>query len=154
MAKMDLHELAKRMRDIDFVMLQTRTESGRIAGRPMSNNRDVEYDGDAWFFLDQGSGTFEDIRNNPQVNIAMQGRKGLLGSPPMFVSIEGRADIILDRAEFAAHWRSELDRWWKQGIDTPGLALLKVRADRIHYWDGEDEGEIVLHSVAARRSIR
>ena len=28
--------------------------------------------------------------------------------------------------------------------DTPGLVLIKVHAIRIHYWDGEDEGEVAL----------
>jgi len=45
MREMKLEEIAELMRDIDFVMLQTRTGGGKIAGRPMSNNRDVEYDG-------------------------------------------------------------------------------------------------------------
>jgi general stress protein 26 len=39
---MTLSDLAKWMRDIDFAMLSTRTEGGAIAGRPMSNNGDVE----------------------------------------------------------------------------------------------------------------
>jgi general stress protein 26 len=29
-------------------------------------------------------------------------------------------------------------------VDTPGLVMIKVRAERAHYWDGEDEGEIGL----------
>lgn len=144
MTKMNLGELSKRMRDIDFVMLQTRTAGGQIAGRPMSNNQDVEYDGDSWFFLDRTSGTFEDVQNDPQVNVALQGRKGLLGAPPLFVSIEGRAEIVEDRKLYAQHWRTELDRWWDKGVETPSLALLKVHAERIHYWDGDDEGEIVV----------
>ena len=37
-----------------------------------------------------------------------------------------------------------MDRWFKQGPATPGIILIKVRAERLHYWDGEDEGEITL----------
>jgi len=64
MAEKSLAELAQKMKDIDFAMLSTRTENGAIAARPMSNNRDVEFDGDAFFFtcdetrtvaLDEGS---------------------------------------------------------------------------------------------------
>ena len=33
---------------------------------------------------------------------------------------------------------------FEQGIDTPGVVLVKVHATRIHYWDGEDEGEVPL----------
>ena len=50
MTDMTLSDLAKKMADIDFCMLSTRTAGGEIAARPMSNNGDVEYDGDSYFF--------------------------------------------------------------------------------------------------------
>jgi general stress protein 26 len=142
MSHLTLSDVSKKMRDIDFVMLQTRTEGGEIAGRPMSNNRDVEYDGDSYFFVFDESRTFADVSREPKVNLAMQGSKGLLGKPPIFLSIEGEAEIIRDKSTFEEHWTSDMDRWAKQGADTPGLAMIKIHASRIHYWDGEDEGEI------------
>lgn len=146
MAIRDLKDVAETLKDIDFVMLNTHTENGRIAGRPMSNNRDVEYDGDSWFFVDQESRTFSDVSADPKVTISAQGSKGLLGKPPTFFSIEGRTEIITDKATLAEHWTKELERWWPQGPETPGVALLKVRAERIHYWAGEDEGEIPVRA--------
>ncbi|WP_395672370.1 pyridoxamine 5'-phosphate oxidase family protein [Phenylobacterium sp.] len=142
MSDMDLKAVAKALRDIDFVMLNTHTTGGQIAGRPMSNNRDVEYDGDSWFFVDKESRTFADVSADPKVTISAQGSKGLLGKPPLFLSIEGQAEVIEDRAQLEAHWNSDLDRWWPEGPSTPGVVLLKVHAGRIHYWDGEDEGEV------------
>lgn len=142
MADLGLKDVAETLKDIDFVMLNTHTQGGQIAGRPMSNNRDVEYDGDSWFFVDQTSRSFSDIRQDPKVSITAQGAKGLLGKPPLFLSIEGEAEIVLDRAVFAEHWTKDLERWWPEGPDTPGIALLKVHARRIHYWDGKDEGEV------------
>ncbi|QXI62626.1 hypothetical protein CP157_00300 [Paracoccus marcusii] len=64
------------------------------------------------------------------------------GAPPLFVAVEGEAGIIRDKATFADHWTSDLERWFPDGIDTPGMALIKVAAVRIHYWDGEEEGEV------------
>jgi general stress protein 26 len=144
MADMSLKDVAETLKDIDFVMLNTHTEGGQIAGRPMSNNGDVEYDGDSFFFLDQESRTFGDVSRNPNVTLSAQGSKGLLGKPPVFLSIEGKGEIIQERAAFEAHWVPDLERWWPDGIDTPGLALLKVRATRIHYWHGESEGEVAV----------
>lgn len=141
MAQLGLEDIARTLKDIDFVMLNTHTEGGRIAGRPMSNNRDVEFDGDSWFFVDEESRTFADVRADPAVTISAQGAKGLLGKPPMFLSIEGQAEIITDREVMAQHWTKDLDRWWPEGPETPGVALLKVHAERIHYWAGEDQGE-------------
>ena len=40
-----LADIAEAMRDIDFCVLTTRAEDGSIAGRPMSNNREVAYEG-------------------------------------------------------------------------------------------------------------
>ena len=137
-----LTDIAKEMKDIDFVMLQTKTEGGQIAARPMSNNRDVEYDGDSWYFLFDDSRTFQDISRDPKVGLSLQGNTGLLGKPPIFIAVEGQAEIIRDKSTFAEHWTKDMDRWAKDGIDTPGLAMIKVHAGRIHYWDGQDEGEI------------
>ena len=63
---------------------------------------------------------------------------------PFFVAVEGAAELIRDKSQFEQHWTSDLDRWFKDGVDTPGLILIKVHAQRIHYWDGEDEGEVSL----------
>ena len=45
-----LSELAEGMRDIDFTMLATHSPDGSIAARPMSNNREVDYDGGSYYF--------------------------------------------------------------------------------------------------------
>ena len=144
MSKMTLPDLSKKMADIDFAMLSTRAKGGQIAARPMSNNGDVEYKGDSWFFALDSTHTIEDIERDPQVGMSFAGSKGLLGKPPLFIAVEGKAEIIRDKAAFSAHWTKDLDYWFERGTDTPGLVLIKVHATRIHYWDGKDEGELTL----------
>ena len=144
MAGMDLKDVAKALKDIDFVMFNTHTDGGQIAARPMSNNREVTFDGNSWFFADDGARLVDEIAADPQVGLGFQGKAGLLGLRPLFIAIEGRGELIRDKAQFAAHWTKGLERWWPDGIDTPGLVLVKVHADRAHYWDGEDEGEAAL----------
>lgn len=140
----DTAALAERMRDIDFCVLSTRAPNGAIAGRPMSNNREVAFDGTSWFFADESAHLVGEIEADPQVGLAYQGKAGLLGMRPLFITLEGTAEIVRDRGQFAAHWTKDLERWWPDGIDTPGLVLVKVAATRAHYWDGEDEGEVWL----------
>ncbi|QXQ07903.1 pyridoxamine 5'-phosphate oxidase family protein [Sphingosinicellaceae bacterium] len=137
-----LPELAKAMRDIDFAMLQTHTEGGEIAGRPMSNNAEVEYNGDSFYFSYEDTRTVDDIKRDPKVALAFQANTSLLGKPGLMVAVEGKAELIRDKAAFLEHWTKDLDRWFEQGADTPGIVLIKVHASRIHYWAGEDEGEI------------
>ncbi len=141
---MTLSEISKKLADIDFTMLSTRTDNGEIAGRPMSNNGDVDYDGDSYYFTWESSRMVSDIRREPKVSLAFQGSKSLLGKPPIMIAVEGNAELIADKARFEAHWNKELNRWFEQGADTPGVVMIKVRATRIHYWDGEDDGEIVV----------
>jgi general stress protein 26 len=137
-----LTDLAEDMRDIDFTMLSTIAEDGSIASRPMSNNRDVDYDGDSWFFALDNTRAVTDIQREPKVGMTLQGKSGLLGKPPIFLSIEARAELLRDKALFEKHWNSDLERWFQQGVDTPGLVLIKAHAERLHYWDGEDQGEV------------
>ena len=144
MAQRTLAQLAKKMKDIDFAMLSTHTQDGRIGSRPMSNNRDVEYDGDSYYFTTNDTLMVQDIQRDPEVGLTFQGSAGLLNQRPLFIAIEGRADLIRDKGQFAAHWTKDLDRWFDQGVDSPGLVMIKVHAERAHYWDGEDEGEIGL----------
>jgi general stress protein 26 len=143
-----LSELAEKMKDIDFAILTTRTEGGALAGRPMSNNREVEFDGDAFFFTCDDTRTVADIGRDPRVGVAYQAKSGMLGMRPFFLTVEGRAELIRDKARFADHWTRDLDRWFEKGIDTPGLVLIRVAAERLHYWDGYDEGELALKAPA------
>lgn len=144
MGEMTLSDLSEKMRAIDFAILSTRAEGGEIAGRPMSNNQDVDYKGDSYFFTFEQSRTVRDIKRDPQVGLSFTGSKGFLGKPPNFIVVEGTAELIRDKVAFQSHWTKELDLWFEDGVDTLGLVLIKVHANRIHYWDGEDEGEIKL----------
>lgn len=144
MADKKLADISEKMRDIDFAILSTRTENGAIAGRPMSNNREVDYDGDSYYFTCDDTRTVEDIARDDRVALNFQGKSGIVGQRPFFTTVEGRADLIRDKAQFAAHWSKGLDHWFEDGIDTPGLVMVHVRAERIHYWDGMDEGELTL----------
>ena len=148
MADRTLAELSEKMRDIDFCMLSTRTVGGAIAARPMSNNREVDYDGDSWFFTCDDSRMVDDIAAEPKVGLSFQGSSGIIGQRPFFLAIEGRAALIRDKSQFAAHWTKGLDMWFKQGVDTPGLVLIQITGERAHYWDGMDEGELLLEQAA------
>lgn len=145
---MTIKDLSRKMKEIDFAMLATHTVGGQIGARPMSNNREVDYDGDAWFFTDDSALMVNDIQANPDVNLSYQGSSGLFGQQPFFLAVEGTASLIKDKTAFEAHWTKGLERWWPEGIDTAGLLLIRVSGKRAHYWDGEDEGELALGTRA------
>jgi len=143
MSAKSLSDLSQKMREIDIAMLSTHTDGGAIAGRPMSNNGEVEYDGDSYYFTWEKSRMVADIKRDPKVSLAFQGKKAFL------VAVEGKAELIRDKDEFEAHWTSGLDQWFEDGVETKGLVMIKVRATRIHYWDGEEDGEVKVEAQAA-----
>ena len=144
MTTMTLQDLSKKMQKIDFCMLSTLGPTGAISSRPMSNNGDVDYDGDTWLFSYRDTRKVAEITADPRVTLTFSAPPSLLGKPGIFIALEGTAALIDDRDAFAAHWISDLDRWFPQGIDTPGLVLIKVRAAIAQYWDGEDNGRIPI----------
>ncbi|MBW8322042.1 MAG: pyridoxamine 5'-phosphate oxidase family protein [Arenimonas sp.] len=142
MTTMTLQDLSKKMRKIDFCMLSTIGASGAISSRPMSNNGDVDYDGDTWLFSYRDTRKVAEIEADPRVSLTFSAPPSLLGKPGIFIALQGAAKLIDDKGQFEAHWISDLDRWFPQGIDTPDLVLIQVHADMAHYWDGEDNGSI------------
>ena len=144
MSTLSLADLSKKMKDIDFAMMFTRSASGALAGRPMSNNGEVEYRGDSYFFSFDNAHTVGELERDSTVALSFAGSSGVLGRRPLFIAVEGEGELIRDKAAFAEHWTKGLDRWFENGVDTPGVILIKVHATRVHYWEGEEDGEIRL----------
>ncbi|EZP54336.1 pyridoxamine 5'-phosphate oxidase family protein [Sphingomonas sp. RIT328] len=144
MSKLSLHDLSKIMAKLDYTMMATRSSDGTMTARPMSNNGDVEYEGDSYFFAYQNSRKIADLRADPHVTLSYTGAAGMLGGPPLFVTVEGVAALIEDKAAFADHWTKDLDRYFPEGIDTPGVVMIRIDATTIRYWDGGDEGVISI----------
>ncbi|MBY5315923.1 pyridoxamine 5'-phosphate oxidase [Rhizobium leguminosarum] len=142
MASMSLENLSSQLKKIDFCMLSTNAGSGRISARPMSNNGDVEYDGDSWFFSYEDSRKITEIEGIDTVSLTFTAPPSLLGKPGIFIAVEGFASLVREKAAFEEHWVPDLERWFPEGVDTPGIVLIKVSASSIRYWDGEEDGEV------------
>lgn len=140
MASTTFKDLAKSMKDIDFCMLCTAGDRGMISTRPMSNNRDVDYDGDSHFFSYEETRKTEEIASNPATTLTFTAPPSLFGKPGIFIAVRGDASLVRDRAEMEKHWVADLDRWFPKGLDTPGVVMIRIRAAEISYWDGEDNG--------------
>ncbi|WP_200799935.1 pyridoxamine 5'-phosphate oxidase family protein [Hymenobacter daecheongensis] len=124
------------MANLDYALLTTRTSWGQLSTRPMSNNGDVNYDGNSYYFTFEQSRTVSDITEDPHVSLGFTGSKGL------FLTIVGRAHLIRHKPTMQQHWVPSLNQWFPQGVDTPGVVLVRVEAKRIKYWQNEDEGEL------------
>jgi general stress protein 26 len=37
-----------------------------------------------------------------------------------------------------------LDKWFQNGIDSPNIVMIKVKAEQIKFWDGMKNGSVTL----------
>ena len=142
MSTLTLKDISKFMRDIDICMMATKTASGAMESRPMSNNRQVDYNGDSYFFANDDCSAVQEIQADPQVNLSLT-HEPTLGKN-VYISITGKGQLVRDRAEMKKHWVKDVEVWFEDGLDTPGLIMIHVKAQRIKYWQGTEEGELSL----------
>lgn len=138
MATLSLAALAKQMKEMDICMFTTLGTRGGLNSRPMSNNRDVTWKGDSYFFTFEKSRKIKELEKDPSVILNFEGKVDL------YLSVAGKAKLIRNKTTFAKHWVKDLDRWFKDGIDSEGLVLIHVKGTKIHYWQKEKEGEIKI----------
>jgi len=53
-----------------------------------------------------------------------------------WTSIAGTAHVVHDRAKAQALYSTVLQAWFPDGLDTPGLTLIKVEGRSAAYWEG------------------
>jgi general stress protein 26 len=114
------------IKGIEMAMFTTIGTDGTLASRPMAN-QDVEFDGDIWFFTLVNTHKVDDLKSNPNVNVSYSNSKN-------FVSVTGRAELVLARSKIDEYWTDALKVWFPDGKDDPNLALIKIEAKRAEYW--------------------
>ena len=133
-----LSDLSQKMKNLDICMLSTHASRESLNARPMSNNGDVEYDGNSYFFTSEDSSLVKEIGHNAQVSLSFSGPKHL------YITVIGKAKLVKSKEIMKEHWLDELKRWFDKGLDTPGIVMLHVEAARVRYWEGEEQGEIAV----------
>lgn len=121
--------LKELVEDIDIAALTTRDESGNLVSRPMST-REMDENGDIWFFTLDDSKKVDDTELHHEVGLAYLDTSG-----HRYVSIAGRAIVVHDRARMERLYSPSLDIWFENGLDTPGIALLRVTPAECEYWE-------------------
>lgn len=134
-----LKKVADMMRDMDFCMLTTHADNGQLRSRPMSNNGEVEFDGDVWFFSGADTRKVADIETEARVELSYADTQTF-----RFVSMSGTATIVRDVDKKRELWIDDLARWFKDGPESENVVLIKVTPTVVAYWQGEDQGEIAL----------
>ena len=132
-----IEKLGKLIKGIRIAMLTTITPEGDLHARPMAA-QEVEFDGTLWFFSGASSPKIEHIEKDSRVNAAFSNPE-----KQEYVSVAGRASLVRDRAKIEELWNPSLKAWFKDGLDDPDLALLRIDVDGAEYWDAPNS--VVAH---------
>lgn len=135
---------AEIVEDIDIAMLTTVGPDGRLISRPMST-RTVDDAGDLWFFTADDTRKTDEIEEDHDVNLGYLDLKS-----NRWASVAGRARLVYDRARMEELYGPALDIWFTDGLDTPGIALLRVTPVEVEFWEPR-EGKVAqsVHMLKA-----
>ena len=112
-----------------FGMLGTYDAHGNAHSRPMVAVSQEEGD-ELWFFTRAESRKVDEIARDPRVLVDYADPDA-----QNYVSVVGRAEVVVDRAKIEALWEEPLRTWFPDGTDDPEARLLKVTAESVEYWD-------------------
>lgn len=117
------------IKDIRVSQMVTKDKSGRLYARPMVAVQE-KFDGELWFFTEANSPKIEEIQKDANVLLSY--------SEPAdqnYVSINGTAKIVTDRAKITELWSEYLRTWFPKGKEDPNIALICVTVEQAEYWD-------------------
>ncbi|MGN6743952.1 MAG: pyridoxamine 5'-phosphate oxidase family protein [Amnibacterium sp.] len=132
--------LAKLLKKARIAIITTVSADDQLVSRPMAV-KERDFDGDLWFFTEDPSHKTDEVRTNPEVNVALESGSG-------WVSIAGIAEVVTDPAKIDELWDTGAEAWFEQGRQDPKVALLKVTARTAEYWATDDPKPLVLFKYA------
>lgn len=141
-AKAKVWELIK---DIKVAMMATHAEGAHMHARPMVAVQ-KDFDGVLWFFTDARSRKVDEIDDEQQVLLTYAD-----WDQQNYVSVDGRARIVTDKATIKDLWRESMRTWFPKGTDDPNVALLKVTVDSAEYWDAPSSA--MVHAYGYLKAV-
>lgn len=137
-----LDKVAQLIKEIRYAMLTTLGSDGSLHSRPMAT---LQFDDNAclWFYTGIHSSKIDDLAARKKVNLAYART-----DKQDYLSIVGTAEVVHDRSKMEELWTPWLKPWFREGLDDPELALLKVRVEQADYWDAPDSVALRLYGLA------
>lgn len=112
------------------ICMFTTLHDGRMYGRPMGTSA-IDDDGTFWFFTSDDTTVAEDAGGD---HVCLN-----YSSPAKntYLTVQGKAELVHDKAKMEDLWKDILKAWFPDGLETPGIALIRVTPDEAHYWDAD-----------------
>ena len=138
-ATADLEKLGELIDGIEVAMLTTHAADGSMVSRPLQT-LELDSSGELVFFTAADSRKIEEMRANPDVNLAYANP-----GKQIYISVRGNATIDRDRATIDELWSAMQKIFFPQGKDDPNLVVLRVRVRDAAYW--ESAGNFVARAL-------
>jgi general stress protein 26 len=141
----DVKVIGEIIQDLKVGMVTTLNEEGGLCSRPMWV-QEADSTGTLWFFTSRNSELMREIRENPHVNVTFS-------SPEKnkYLSTSGLGYEVYDQSKMQELWDPSLKAWYKEGLETPGIVLLKIEMRDTEYWDAP--GSVVVRIVGFVKSM-
>jgi general stress protein 26 len=131
-----LEHLSELIRNIGVAMLTTVDRTGHLHSRPMMTLRNTA-DNALWFFTQASSHMVDDVNGHHPVNLSyVDSTRG------RYISVNGRARVVNDRAKKTALWERRLGAWLPKGCEDASVILLRIEVHEAEVWDSSGEREI------------
>lgn len=122
-------KIGQIIEDIGVCMLTTINQIGGLHSRPMYV-QEIDEEGSLWFFTSSDSNLMEEIVKIPVVNVTFSA----FGNDK-FLAATALAYEVYDQKKMKELWTPALEVWFKDGIETPDITLLRIDLQDIEYWD-------------------
>ena len=136
----EMQQLTKLIDKAKIGLGTTMNTDGHLVSRPMQLQQRA-FDGDLWFFTEDPSHKTDEVRANPEVNVALESGKG-------WVSLAGTAQVVRDAAKIDELWNTGAQAWFKGGREDPKVALMRVIVHTAEYWASDEPTPLVLLKYA------
>lgn len=121
----------------------TAAATGETDGvRPMSV-RQTDDAGNLWFLSATDSHKNHELAANPAVKLYFQ-----VGHHAGFLELEGRAEVMQDRARIKELWNPILKTWFTEGEDDPRISVIRFTPRSGYYWDNKHGGLVAGAKIA------
>jgi general stress protein 26 len=142
----NLKKIREMIKDIDYAMLTTIDSEGKLHSRPMATNKEVEFDGDVWFFTYASSLKVDEVNRHHEVNVSYAAP-----NKQSYVSLTGVAELVRDRSKLEELWQPQLKAWFPKELNEPDIALLKVNVEKAEYWDSPSS--LIANAISLAKAV-
>jgi general stress protein 26 len=141
-----LYELIDK---IDTGLLTTRRSDGHLVSRPMAR-QDNAPGADLWFVTSRDAHKLEEIRSDPNVNVAFYREK-----TREWVSVSGTARVTDDRETVRRIYKKDWKAWFPDegppcdgSPEDPRMCLIGVEAHTVVFMTSDKPGPLALFEIA------